>query len=213
MPISHKTLCISSIFFSIETFNFSTCVVLFCSGQIVTSLNMPFHSFQGHPLLINILQQWAHSVKWHLLQLLATWFCTRYNLCTSSHILFFVCHDINHTLQEAAIGGKVWQLDCIYPTFDKRTFQDWICCLAVIKAKLGKTSDIPNTWGNKLIPLLLVQDVSVKVELIFTFVGSMDKGAASDVPTTGKTGINGGGEIHLATSVITSMEIHYLSLS
>ena len=38
----------------------------------------------------------------------------------------------------------------------------------------------------------------------------MDKGAASDVPTTGKTGINGGGEIHLATSVITSMEGKYI---
>ena len=118
-------LCALLLFvLAIATFNFSTCVVLFCSGQIVTSLNMPFHSFQGHPLLINILQQWAHSVKWHLLQLLATWFCTRYNLCTSSHILFFVCHDINHTLQEAAIGGKVWQLDCIYPSYDERTLPD-----------------------------------------------------------------------------------------
>ena len=52
----------------------------------------------------------------------------------------------------------------------------------------------------------------IKVKLIFTFVGSMDKGAASDVPTTGKTGINGGGEIHLATSVITSMEGKYIIL-
>ena len=48
------------------------------------------------------------------------------------------------------------------------------------------------------------------VEFIFTFVGSMDKGAASDVPTTGKTGINGGGDIHLATSVITSTEGKYI---
>ena len=67
------------------------------------------------------------------------------------------------------------------------------------------------TWGNKkLVTQLLAQDVFIKVELIFTFVGSMDKGAASDVPTTGKTGINGGGEIHLATSVITSMEGKYI---
>ena len=41
----------------------------------------------------------------------------------------------------------------------------------------------------------------------------MDKGDASEVPTTGKTGINGGPpgvEIHLATSVITSMEGKYI---
>ena len=100
-------LCALLLFvLAIATFNFSTCIVLFCSGQIVT-LNMSFHRFQGHRQHIATMRTF-NKVTFVAVPSCLILHTLYYNLCQpSSRICFFGFHDFSHTLQEAAIGGKL----------------------------------------------------------------------------------------------------------